>query len=266
MKKLLTMDEVKKIELQILSTVADICDRNDLPYYLAYGTMLGAVRHKGFIPWDDDIDIFLKRSDYQKLLFALKAQKPEWMSVLDDSVEGYYYPFAKAVDNRTMAKMEDNVTPHGIWIDIFPEDNLPENDLERKIFIAYGTFLRDTIIAMTTDFTSDNLGKKALPKKILNFYASLVGKKKITEQFNQHALKYINASSKYVACLSTPYGQREMMDAKRVFKRTKFTFEGEEFFGPEDYDYYLGKLYGNYMQLPPVEKRRQHNIEAWYVK
>ena len=117
----LTKEECRNIELNILSAIAKICDDNNLKYFMCGGTMLGAIRHKGFIPWDDDIDIMLLRNDYERLVTILKKQKEyPWLQLLDSTVDGYYYTFAKAIDNTTCAKMEDNVTDHGLWVDIFP--------------------------------------------------------------------------------------------------------------------------------------------------
>ena len=124
----LSNEEIREIQINLLETIKDICERYNIKYSLAYGTLLGAVRHKGFIPWDDDIDIFLQRPDYERLIDIISNQSEYyWLNVLDvRQKEDYYYPFAKAVDSRTLAKMADNTTPHGIWIDLFPIDHIPD--------------------------------------------------------------------------------------------------------------------------------------------
>ena len=113
----ISRQEGKEIQLRLLREFASICDKHGLNYYLAYGTMLGAVRHKGFIPWDDDIEVYMDRPEYEKLICLLRdpaAPKPDWMEVLDLHTSRYFYPFAKVTDNRTIARMENNKTEHGI--------------------------------------------------------------------------------------------------------------------------------------------------------
>lgn len=265
MDNFLTIEEVKKIELNILEAIDEICEENNIEYYLCGGSMIGAVRHQGFIPWDDDIDIFLKRSEYEKLINILKKQKKyDSIGVVDDNNKGYYYPFAKAVDKNTVAKMEDNVTEHGIWVDIFPIDFLPENKRKREKLIKKCYLYRAIIIAMTTDFKAEKEGKKVKYKKILNKIAQIVGKDRIYKKYNKlikEASK--NEESNYVACLCPTYKTREIFLADKLFLRKKYKFEGKEFWGVKDYDYYLSQLYGDYMTLPPVEKRRVHGIKAW---
>ena len=115
--KRIDIDELRKIQMNILDELKRICNENGLTYYLGSGSLLGAVRHKGYIPWDDDIDIWMVREDYDKLMNLLKdrdIEKADWFSLLDESTEGYYYPFAKAVDNRTELKMERHTDHHGI--------------------------------------------------------------------------------------------------------------------------------------------------------
>ena len=179
MNKLLSRDECKQIQINILNEIATICEINGLQYYLAYGTLLGAIRHEGFIPWDDDIDIYLARNDYDRLAMILKnpqTAKPVWLEYYDGDKEGYYYPFAKAVDNTTIAKMEDNKTQHGIWIDIFPMDNIPNSNKKQEKFVKKGKFLRDLSIAMTTDFSASPSGAKSRLFIIASSDISLYGK------------------------------------------------------------------------------------------
>ena len=121
--KKIEQNEFREIQMCILDEIQRICKENNLKYSLAYGTLLGAVRHKGYIPWDDDIDICLLREDYEKLIAVLKDKNApghkEWLTLVDDTCDGYFYPFAKAYDNRTAVKMERHKGEMGIWVDIF---------------------------------------------------------------------------------------------------------------------------------------------------
>lgn len=264
-RKLISRDECKNIQVYLLEFLDIVCREYGLKYYLAYGTLLGAVRHKGFIPWDDDIDVFLMREDYEKLisLFQTKLLDDKRVFLLDGRVRGYYYPFAKLVDKSTVAKMEDNLTSHGIWIDIFPMDVVPEEEKKCERFLKTCTLLRATILSMTTDFHSQKLGKKYIPKKVLSVIASLIGKEKIYNAYINYIRKYEGKEEKYVACLSSPYIKKEKVEKRLLEEQQSFEFEGRTFTGPKNWDLYLKRLYGNYMELPPEKKRRIHSITAW---
>lgn len=267
MNKKLSKQECRECELNILKTIHAICEENKLKYYICGGTLLGAVRHNGFIPWDDDIDIMLFRDDYEKLIKILKNQnKYDWLNVLDSENDGYYYTFAKAVDNRTVAKMEDNLTEHGLWVDIFPYDNLPDNAKKRKKYILKGYFYRSIIMSMTTDFDSNSKIKNRFIKRILKFYSNFLNREKFAKKYEKFSMKYKNINTKFVGCLFSPYKLRECFNREWFEKRKLFSFENEKFYGPADYDKFLSQLYGNYMELPPVEKQRDHKINAWMVK
>lgn len=137
MKKKLSLDQVKETALQLLIYVDRICEENDLKYSLYYGTLLGAVRHKGFIPWDDDIDIVMLRPDYDKLLSILA--KDETYLLLDQSTRpDYRYTFAKLVDSNTYLESTQFYSGEdpelGVFLDIFPLDGVPENQEELVLY------------------------------------------------------------------------------------------------------------------------------------
>lgn len=266
MNELLERQECKNIQKQLLVIADDICKKNNLNYYMAYGTMLGAIRHKGYIPWDDDIDIYMERSHYEefiKIIRNCETTIPEWCNILTISPDTYYYPFAKLVDSRTVAKMDSNVTEHGVWIDIFPIDGVPNNVIISHIFCFYCHFLRAIIIAMTTDFSSKKLGKKVIYKKILATIAEIIGKNKIANIYNEVCKKYNVKDHEYVASLSGAYSSRERMPKNVYFERATYEFEEYHFSGAKNYKEYLSQLYGDFMKLPPEEKRRIHSIIAW---
>lgn len=263
--KYLTKNECRNIQVELLKKIAEICDNNNLKYYLCGGTLLGAIRHKGFIPWDDDIDISLQREDYDKLIEILKKQKDyKWISVLDSEVPGYYYTFAKVVDNRTIAKMEDNITEHGLWVDIFPYDNLPQDEKKCNKFLKKCYIYRSFIMAMTTDFTAKKI-KKRFVKRLLNIFANIYGKQKLLKKYQKYSRKYNNIETDYFGTTFTPYATRERFNKKWFSEIIKVEFENYKFNSPIDYDSALKQLYGNYMELPPIEKRREHRIIAWRI-
>lgn len=263
--KYLSKEECREIELNILRTIDSICQDNKIKYFMCGGTMLGAIRHKGFIPWDDDIDIALLRPDYEKLITILKTQtKYEWLKLLDVDTSGYYYTFAKAVDTTTTAKMEDNTTEHGLWVDIFPYDNLPNDSKLRKKYLTRGYYYRSIIQSITFDSTAKDVKfLKRIIKMILKLYASFINPSEFTRKYISFSKKYNSEDTQYVGCLFTPYRLKECFDREWFRSPQKYVFEEEEFFGPNDAHSYLTQLYGSYMELPPIEKRRDHKIIAW---
>ena len=263
-KKYLTSEECREIQLNIVNVIDRICEDNNLKYCICGGTMLGAIRHKGFIPWDDDIDIMLLRKDYDKLITILKSQTDyKWMDILDYQSKGYYYPFAKAVDNTTVAKQDDNITEHGLWVDIFPYDNLPNNDKERKKFILKNYKKRSVILSMITDFDAKEKIKHRYIKTILKIYSNFINKNKFIEKYNAFGQKYNNQESEYVGCMFSPYKLKECFKKSWFKNIKKYKFENTELFGPIKADEFLKQLYGNYIELPPIDKRKGHKIIVW---
>ncbi len=270
-KQLLTSKECKEIQLKILEQVANICDENNLIYCICGGTLLGAVRHKGFIPWDDDIDICMPRKDYSQLISILKNQTQcDWLSVIDGTEQletKYYLPFAKAVNNKTITKQLGNNMEYGVFIDIFPLDKLPQQKIRRKLLMYKFILLRAIILSMTTDFTTEKYSYKLYLKKLLNMFSKIVGKDNIYKYYKKEIKKCSKINgSEYVGNTFPRYGQKEILKEKLIFKTKKYTFENRKFYGPEDYDTYLSNFYGEYMKLPPEDKREDpHNIVAWKI-
>ena len=264
--KEMSEEESRQIQMNILVEISHICKRNNIKYSLAYGSLLGAVRHKGFIPWDDDIDIVIIRDDYEKLLDAVKNNHDcEWLKIIDGSnSDNYYYPFAKAVDDRTIAIQDDNKTEQSIWVDIFPLDYVPEDKRECDSFLKKNLLLRNLIIAMTTNFSNPFHVEKFVVKFIMNLFAIVVGKKRIytyTEKLNK---KYYVNKSNYVACLSSAYIKKERMQKKLMEDVEEIPFENKFFLATKEWDFYLRNFYGDYMQLPPLKKRKTHHIKAFW--
>lgn len=263
-KEVITREGCREIQLNILECISNICKENDIKYSLAYGTLIGAIRHKGFIPWDDDIDICLLRNDYEKLIYILRNQTEyAWLSLEDNRDEGYYVPFAKAVDNRTVALLESSHVTHGIWVDIFPIDNVPNGVWDSRLFLKKVNILRASVIAMTTNFKKSKLDKKYIEKRVLSTGANMIGKNRITAIYENTVTKYSEHTTGYVGCLSSAYIEKERYPISWFHDYINVTFEGKDFMAIAKYDEYLSALYGNYMELPPVDKRKDHRIIAW---
>ncbi len=262
----LSKDECKDVQMELLRVIDKICKENNLWYSLAYGSLLGAIRHKGFIPWDDDIDVVMFRDDYEKFISYVKSQKEiPWLSVIDGDTPGYYFCFAKVVHNKTIAKQNDTKVKHGLWIDIFPLDKTPIGDKESLSFLRKNKFLRDWILASVTDFRHVKLSVKSIVKLVLSVAGHIFGVRRLHEYTVRSNKKYEDTDSKYVACLSTPYVVNERFSVDDIGELVDVEFEHEYFKGIKNWDFYLKQIYGDYMQLPPVEKRRTHDLKVVWI-
>ena len=249
MKKELSLEEKKKILVSILSEVHNFCDENNLKYFLTGGTLIGAVRHKGFIPWDDDIDIYMPRNDYEKFLckFNKESERYQVISLKIENVDSDY-------------KM-------GIYLDIFPLDNLSSNYNEALSLYKAVSFYRKLLAIK-------NAASDSKRKPYMNFILKVgkvvimpVSRKWILRQIDMLSQKYReDTSSQYIGAICAAfYG--EILRSEWFTERCLLEFEGRKFWAPKGYDAFLTQLYGDYMQLPPEEKRvTHHDNKAWLVE
>lgn len=262
--KYFTLDELKKSELDILVQFDNFCKKENLYYTLAGGTLLGAIRHKGFIPWDDDIDVMMPRDDYNRMLHILHNKKIATnLDCLISGDQNYFYPFAKICNNETVAEMEDNYSKHGIWIDVFPLDNLPKDDeLLQKLF-KKTRFWRAVIISMTTKLNKEKSVKKKIAKLTLQVFAIFYGKNNVVKKANEIAQYYNNQDTEYIGCSVWGYGPGERLRKETYLASCDVEFEKYYFKAPKCWEDYLIGIYGDFMKLPPVEKRKSHHLKAW---
>lgn len=266
--KKIEQDECREIQMSVLDEISRICKENNLKYSLAYGTMLGAVRHKGYIPWDDDIDIWLFREDYDKLLKLLKdpnVHKKEWLGLIDDTSKDFHCPFVKVHDNRTTVKMERHVGEMGLWVDIFPMDGIPESKILAKAYVYFMGFLRIFSLAMSTDFKSKGYDRWTLfYKRFFYAFTLLVGKKRFCRFVDWMACRFPAAQSKFVANPFFDTKTDRILERDKISEMVPYPFENREYLGVKNYDYYLSQFYRDYMQLPPEEKRYNHGLDVWW--
>lgn len=268
----LNIDEIKKIELNILDEFHKYCEKNNLRYYLAYGTLLGAIRHKGFIPWDDDIDVVMPRPDYNKflLLTAEKGITEHYDTVLyKGCTKKSIYPFMKVIDNTTIVyepgKAEKNTS--GIWIDIFPLDGYPEDSIKGlELFNSNMKFRHLQDILTTSPFSKkQSLLKKIIKGCIIRPFLMLYGLNRICEKMNTIVQSYNFENSKL--CSDILWGE----SSTAVFEKEKLepfeltSFENKQFRIPYCWKDFLEKNYGDYMQLPPENQRISHGIDAYQL-
>lgn len=278
--KQIGIDEIKNIEFGILNAIAMFCDDHDIRYYLAFGSLLGAVRHKGFIPWDDDIDIVMPREDYTKFVKSFPSDKGRYIVKSIENDPKYWNPFAKVMDTRTYLEDPQVDIPNEyncINIDVFPMDGLPSSEIGRKIHLKFQEFLvtlyRGSAFKLKktqkyADSKSELAGIKGVIRNILKFSAIIIlhhlPTQKLIRLINKNAAKYKFTRAEFVdeAVNSAIYRHIKREDFE---PRAKYEFEGKKFWGPKNYDKYLTIIYGDYMTPPPANRRvSHHNLVAYW--
>lgn len=264
--KYLHIDDLKRIELSILKYIDITLREAGIVYFLDGGTLLGAVRHKGFIPWDDDIDIIIRRCDYRRAIDVLNQGSERYKVLSSYDRADYFYPFAKVVDTNTVLieKHEFPVKDLGIWVDIFPLDYLPDSDVERAHFQDTVWRYRQIMTRCFAWLKGNRSG--SLKWKLSCLYSRVYGWKR--------ALKKINALCESTANLETSYAcdivaarKRRLEPPSNCFSSVDYLeFEGSLFPVPVGYDTYLRALYGDYMQLPPKEQQVTNHEYTAYMK
>lgn len=263
----LEIKEIKEIELNILKYIKKICEENNLEYYLAEGTLLGAIRHRGFIPWDDDIDILMPRNDYTRLINILKTgERYKSLSFYND--DGYYYCFAKIVDLRTKVKelnLDYEIPNLGVWVDVFPMDGLPNDDKMINIHMKKILFLRKLLyISLSKQCPIASSKIKYIFKHVFWIIARLFGWKFWINKVDKLAMKYkYNQSCKVGRIVSG----HDIFDKKIFSYGVQRIFEDDKFSVPKDYHVYLKEVFGDYMKLPPIDERDTgHVFDAFIIE
>lgn len=271
MKNDICIDELRKIQMGILLEVDRFCERKKITYYLAYGTLLGAIRHKGYIPWDDDIDIWMPRHDYEVFHALFEVERHSHLKLFSyRGDENYKYPFIKVCDDRTILfEGNENDAPIGVWVDVFPLDNLPSDQIKRtKVFDD----------AMKQRKIWRNKMRRIQPRsnKFLGFFQNL-GALFYTLMYKRHSMNDIVRKIDQVGIMANTYapssfcgnvvwgsGRRDCFPAGLFKNSIKVKFENHEFWAPAEYDQCLRTLYGDYMTLPPVSERGGHIFTAFW--
>ena len=257
--KEIPIEEAKRMQLDILKSVAKFCDDNSIRYFIYYGTYLGAVRHKGFIPWDDDIDICMPRSDYNRFLesFHHDYYKTWYWTRENKSM----CPFAKVIDTRTeLHENGDWGEPLGVNIDIFPMDGLPNDEKQRKKWVDHMRFCWGFQVAASVgDYSRRPFAHRVEIRILKAFYKIIPIQHRLASRTIRDAMKYDFDNSEYVGVVVWGYGQREVVHKSSILPLRKIKFEDDEFWAPRT-DESLTTAYGDYMQLPPKEKQTYRHL------
>lgn len=255
--------ELKPMLTEMLAWFHRVCTRNGLRYYVLGGTMLGAVRHQGFIPWDDDIDVGMPREDYIRLERILsRCPDPRYrLETPNSSVEDFWYPFAKLYDTRTtLVENTRYQTRRGIYLDIFPLDGAGNSRWEAKAHFAPIKWRRKLLLAMTTGIRTGRSLPKNLAVCVLRCLPEwLVDKKKLLHVIDRRSAGLAYGDCSWVGNMMGAWMERELMPKAILGTPREYVFEGLTIWGPEDFEGYLTSLYGNWRELPPVEQRKSRH-------
>lgn len=265
--KKINQKEIKIRLLNILIELDKYCSQHGIYYYLCAGTLLGAVRHQGFIPWDDDIDVAIGRPQYDKLLE---------LSRINDTFGGHYkiisfengtshYPFIKVLDTDTYTEQTftDEENENSLWVDVFPFDGVPTNVNERKKL-----YRKELVVRKILNLNFAKMGKgqtkgRTFLKFLLIPLAKLYGVQRANNQIDKLCRSVDYSSSTLLGDIVWGDYNKEIVTKKEFEKYVFVTFEGHRFKTMACWDKYLKELYGNYMQLPPESQRQDHQLKVW---
>ena len=261
-----SLKKIQQIELEMLKEFDKICKKHNLKYILTGGTLLGAIRHNGFIPWDDDIDIAMLRKDYNKFIEIQKKEldsKKYYFQSLETDEE-FGLPFGKL--RRKNSIYSELTSPlkkekQGIWIDIFPIDKIEDNKIS-AFFTFAKVFYYKTIISFKLNFKFASKGIKKLILNIIKFNSKFYSIERAKKHYNKLIEKSNNKNTNHYINHGGVYLLKEICPKKVFEDLTSHKFEDGNFYITKHYDEYLTNIYGNYMEPPPKEKRvSQHLVE-----
>jgi len=260
--------KLRECQVKMLDAVVEICNNNNLTYVLLAGTCLGAVRHKGFIPWDDDIDIGLPREDYDKLLLIANEVLPENMFCQTfENEKEYPLLYAKIRLNDSIfleRSIVQSEMHHGVFIDIFPIDGCSKSLNLAKRFFRKVWLRKNVIFLKKVKRPKSKLTLKGKIKRCLfAIYSFFFTIKSCYKSLNNLLKKYTVSNSSYIGNLFGAWKMKEVMRKEVMFgvdmQTTQVEFEGKIYNAPYDTHAYLTSLYGDYMTPPPPEKRISHH-------
>ena len=270
--KEMTREESRQIQIDMLDALAAFCDANGLRYFLSGGTLIGAIRHKGFIPWDDDIDVNMPRPDCERL-YKLTGGRLNDYVIAGPDMDGFsrccgfyrMYNFNIVIENFMSGTTRKNPIYHPIFIDIFPIEGLPDSEVQTKWHYCKIVALRK----MQRSSSLKHLEAKNIFAHLFHIIsavpAKLIGYRRWSRMIQRVANKYSFEQQKYVGVMTAPVHTTNEKVIKDDYMRTQeVLFEGKYYHAPGNYDVYLRQLYGEYLTMPPVEKQRSHHEFLFY--
>ncbi len=262
-----TLRKLQLVQLEILIEFDRICKKHNIKYQLYSGTLLGAVRHKGFIPWDDDVDICMLRSDYERILniLSIELDKKFFLQTCNTD-KGYIHSFARIRKNNTLMLQKtwkDMDMHHGIFIDIFPMDNVIPDTLKGKIHsnLVYTIRKLKWLKIKKECVLSNKLYKKYI-KLFIHYLLKPISLRMINTIETKIASLFVNKNTEYSTHLSEGtkiYYYKYLINNNEFYDTIEMEFEGHLFSVPRNYDKILTNNFGDYMTLPPLEQQKPHH-------
>ena len=262
------LPQVKEIMLSIMSYFDDFCKKHDLKMWLYAGTLLGAVRHKGYIPWDDDIDVCMTREDYNKLLKIADEIDPNYVLLEHTLNKKYKYPFAKLVLKDSYCVEFHNPkfcgVKLGIYIDIFPIDYVGDTmEVALKHCEETNEMVKKSLCYLGFPLESNFFSKVYQKTKRIVLYNGFMARR-FLKKFDKKLTSFNN--TKYSAVPVWMNASKTILETSDYRENVELPFEGKKFYTFKGYIHFLERLFGNYMELPPVEQREVHGFDAFIIK
>ena len=257
--------EIQKTMLDMMKWFHQFCISNNINYYVVGGTMLGAVRHQGFIPWDDDIDVGIPRKDYNRLMRdkdgLLKNEEKYSIESYLDGEKDYEYPNAKVFDKHTTLIENNRLrTKRGVFIDVFPLDGIGQSKEEAMRNFSPIQKKLNFLMARTCELRKERKLKKNIAIIIARILPQCIySNKTLLRSIDKLCEERSFDNSNYVGNLVGNWGIKEIMPKEYFGKPKLYKFECTEVYGPEKYDDYLTNIYKDWRQMPPIEKQKSHH-------
>lgn len=270
----LTLQETQAVLYEMLDCFATYCEEHQLRYYLVGGTLLGAVRHKGFIPWDDDIDVGMPRPDYERFLELTKEQPlAPHLKVLSPNTHTLTLPFVEIIHTGTKVERiqsrcleEENKVLH-LFMDVFPQDGWPSSERETAKLVKRMAFCRKLNLLSRAKLGEGATPVRAIAKIPALLVAKAISNRRILQYMDRYAKRFDYDTSVYAGAVTYGiYGIGERCRREEITKFVQVPFGNRTYNAPGCYDSYLSAIYGDYMILPPEEKRHNHELNAYIDK
>ena len=251
--KALTFNERRQSQLEILKVVDEFCRKNNIKYSLAYGTLIGAIRHNGFIPWDDDIDIMMTYDNLIKLKKLFNVEGYKYLDV--DTHRNYEYGFSRICNTSTFSKVGWFSKIYGVCIDVYPIIGLPNNEEIQPFFDICNIKLKHRLRFL-----------KWRGRILKYLHIDILNYSNIVMNFRNYLFKYADSQSEKVLVYGGGIRTHNVFDKSDFEEYIEKDFEGDNFYIPKKYNEILTHIYGDYMQLPPEDKRHPTHGGNYYWK